>query len=147
NGFSLIQSLFTDDEYECHEPRLGSSLADALLEPHHCYLDDMRHLIGTGAVHGLAHITGGGIAGNLTRIIPAGLEAVVELPPTPAIFQLLQARGVSIDEMRRVFNMGVGMIAVCDRRILSSPRASYQMIGSVRPTNDTQRRVRFDDRP
>ncbi len=146
NGFSLLQQLFDDDDYGRHQAGLDSTLGEALLQPHHCYLQEIRALLASGAVHGLAHITGGGIAGNLSRIIPAGLQAVVSLPPrTPPLFALIQARGVPHDEMRRVFNMGFGMVAVCHRSLLSEQHASYPIIGTIQPTTDINRRVTFRD--
>jgi len=113
NGYSLVQALFSDEELA------GSPLGEALLEPHRCYLEEVRALLATGAVHGLAHVTGGGIPGNLARILPIGLQAAVCLPTPPPLFAYLQERGVPIDEMRRVFNMGIGMIAVCDPAVLN----------------------------
>jgi phosphoribosylformylglycinamidine cyclo-ligase len=88
-------------------------VADALLAVHRSYAPVLRPVL--GSVHGLAHITGGGIPGNLVRILPAGCEAVIDagswtLPP---LFRLLQqGGGVADEEMREVFNLGVGMIAV-----------------------------------
>jgi phosphoribosylformylglycinamidine cyclo-ligase len=146
NGFSLVQSLFSDEEYERYEPSLGSSLGEALLEPHRCYLGEIRTVLATGKVHGLAHITGGGIAGNLSRIIPDGLEARIDLSPAPALFQLIQGRGVEIDEMRRVFNQGIGLVAVCDPQLLASTYAPFVVIGEVQPSVNSQRRVSFRDR-
>jgi phosphoribosylformylglycinamidine cyclo-ligase len=88
-------------------------VADALLAVHRSYTRSIMPVI--RRVHGLAHITGGGIAGNLVRVLPPGCEAVVDpgawtLPP---LFATLQQGGdISTDEMREVFNLGVGMIAV-----------------------------------
>lgn len=120
NGYSLAQRIFSDEEYERVQPELGVTLGEALLEPHRCYLADIRALLATGAVHGLAHITGGGIVGNLARIMPPGLQAVVDLPIPPPLFRLIEERGVPAGEMRRVFNMGVGVIAVCAPSILEA---------------------------
>ena len=117
NGYSLAQHLFSDHDYTGSLPELGITLGEALLAPHRCYLQELRHLIATGRVHGLAHITGGGIPGNLARIMPRGLQAVVNLPPPSPLFTHLEEHGISRDEMRRVFNLGIGMIAVCDPSI------------------------------
>lgn len=146
NGFSLVQALCSDQEYEQYEPSLETTLGEALLRPHRCYLDDIRQLIATGSVHGLAHITGGGIPGNLSRIIPAGLEARLDLPTLPALFALLQGRGVETDEMRRVFNLGIGLVAVCDPHVLTSVHPPFESIGVVQPSANPQRRVSFRDR-
>jgi phosphoribosylformylglycinamidine cyclo-ligase len=91
----------------------GQTVAEALLAVHRSYVRGIQPVI--RRVHGLAHITGGGIAGNLVRVLPEGCEAVVD--PTswrlPPLFAALQQGGnLSLDEMREVFNLGVGMIAV-----------------------------------
>ncbi len=146
NGFSLVQKLFGDDDYWRHVPELNSTLGEALLQPHRCYLHQIRTLLASGGVHGLAHITGGGIDGNLSRIIPTGLHAVVSLPlRPPPLFALIEARGVPHDEMRRVFNMGIGMVAVCDRSLLSQRQSDYPIIGTIQPTTDIKRRVTYRD--
>lgn len=144
NGYSLVQHLFYDGEYGRYERALGATLGEALLQPHRCYLDDIRSLLTTGAVHGLAHITGGGIAGNLSRIIPPGLCATVRLPPPPPLFCYLAAHGVPVDEMRAVFNMGIGMIGVCDPSILSTLPPGCMVLGTITTTHNSGR-VLFDD--
>jgi phosphoribosylformylglycinamidine cyclo-ligase len=146
NGFSLVQALFDEEEYERYEPSLESTLGEALLQPHRCYLEGIRALLAGGSVHGLAHITGGGIAGNLARIIPGELEARIDLPALPPIFDLIQARGVDRDEMRRVFNLGIGLVAVCDPRVLSTIHQPFEVIGEVQTSVNRQRRVSFRDR-
>jgi phosphoribosylformylglycinamidine cyclo-ligase len=91
----------------------GLSVADALLAVHRSYYRSVKPAL--DRLHGLAHITGGGIAGNLVRILPQGCEAMVdpdtwELPP---LFRTLQQAGqISTEEMREVFNLGVGLVAV-----------------------------------
>lgn len=108
----------------------GMSVADALLAVHRSYYAAVMPVI--RRVHGLAHITGGGIAGNLVRVLPAGCEAVVdagawELPP---VFALLQgAGGISTDEMREVFNLGVGLIAVLPPEAVDDVRAAARQAG------------------
>ncbi len=91
----------------------GRTVADALLAVHRSYFASVMPVL--GRLHGLAHITGGGIPGNLVRILPAGCEAVVdtsswELPPLFATLQ--QAGKLSTGEMRDVFNLGVGLVGV-----------------------------------
>ncbi len=90
---------------------LGETLAEALLRPHRCYYRDLKPVL--PLLKGIAHITGGGIPGNLPRILPAGLGARLRAGswPVPPIFNLIQREGnVPEEEMRRVFNMGLGVI-------------------------------------
>jgi phosphoribosylformylglycinamidine cyclo-ligase len=118
NGYTLARrivfdhmGLGVDDPF----PDLERSVGEVLLEVHRSYLAPVEPLVDAGLVHGLAHITGGGIPGNLPRIMPDGLGAAVDRgswrPPT--LFRVLErAGGVEREEMYRVFNMGVGMIVV-----------------------------------
>jgi phosphoribosylformylglycinamidine cyclo-ligase len=118
NGYSLARrivferlGLGPDDPF----PGTGRSVADELLAPHRSYLKPLLPELEQGRVHALAHITGGGIPGNLPRVLPDGLGAVVRRGSwqPPALFRSLQqAGGVEQAEMDRVFNMGVGMIAI-----------------------------------
>ena len=104
NGYSLIRQLIADRE-------LPAGFVDGLLTPHRCYLGD---LAGTDAL-GLAHITGGGLADNLSRVLPAGLAARVELAAweVPEPFRSLVEWGsVTPAEAYRAFNMGVGMVGI-----------------------------------
>ena len=120
NGYTLarkivfdIMELGVDDEL----PGAGRSVGDELLAVHRSYLGVLQEPLRAGVVRGLAHVTGGGIPGNLPRILPAGLGARVERAawPVPPVFLTLQEAGaVSRPEMDRVFNMGVGMIVVVD---------------------------------
>ena len=96
---------------ESFEPELGESLADALLRPHRCYFNDLKD--GLHLIKGMAHITGGGLDENVPRILPAGLGARFENGswPVPPIFDYIQrSGGIDDAEMRRVFNMGRGMV-------------------------------------
>jgi len=118
NGYTLarrivfqVMGLGVDDEL----PGTGRSAGEELLAVHRSYLPVLDGLLDHPGLHGLAHVTGGGIPGNLPRVLPQGLGARVDRTAweVPAVFQTLQeAGGVSRDEMDRVFNMGVGMIAV-----------------------------------
>ncbi len=128
NGYSLARSVFRlrpedgswDDRrtrLETHEQQLGESLADALLRPHISYWPPLRGVL--DRIKGVAHITGGGIAGNLERVLPDGLRAELDSSqwPEPPIFELIRERGdVSIAEMYRVFNMGLGIAIVVSVR-------------------------------
>jgi phosphoribosylformylglycinamidine cyclo-ligase len=100
NGFTLVRRLLEEDEYD----------GDDLLAPTRLYLDQVRAL---DEVHGLAHVTGGGILGNLERVVPEGLRAEIEWDAweRPPVFEWL-ARHVDEDELRRVFNLGIGYCAV-----------------------------------
>ncbi len=118
NGYTLARrivfdamGLSVDDEL----PGTGRSVADELLTVHRSYLPTLAPILRDDLVRGLAHVTGGGIPGNLPRILPAGLGAVVDRASwdVPPVFRTLQQGGeVERSEMDRVFNMGVGMIAV-----------------------------------
>jgi len=116
NGYSLARRVFGTDraKLETYYTELGRTLGEALLEPHRCYYPILKSSL--PMVKGMAHITGGGIPGNLPRIFPRGLAAQIDKSSwkAPAIFTLIQKRG-SIDEkeMYRVFNMGVGMLVIC----------------------------------
>jgi phosphoribosylaminoimidazole (AIR) synthetase len=104
----------------------GASLvADVLLRIHRSYLNVMRPVL--GHVHAMAHITGGGLTGNLDRALPPDLDAVVDLSSwnVPNTFRVLQeAGGVARDEMFRAFNMGVGMVVTTDATGASKVQAS-----------------------
>jgi phosphoribosylformylglycinamidine cyclo-ligase len=104
NGFSLVRTLVGDGELD----------ADLLLAPHRLYLDEVRALRERTDVKALAHVTGGGILGNLTRVLPesVGVELDWESWERPPVYAWLDQRGVDEEEQRRVFNLGVGMCAV-----------------------------------
>ena len=110
NGFSLARHVLED----LTEPLGAGTVGDALLQPHRSFLETMTLLLDAGLVRGMAHVTGGGLPGNLPRVLPEGLGA--ELTPNwdvPEIFRLIERRGgVSRDELYRVFNMGVGFVFV-----------------------------------
>jgi phosphoribosylformylglycinamidine cyclo-ligase len=103
NGFTLVRRVLEDEDYT----------GEDLLAPTRLYLHEVRRLRKTAEVRGLAHVTGGGILGNLSRILPDGLAADVDWLawPRPPVFGWL-ARHVAEDELRRVFNLGIGYVAV-----------------------------------
>jgi len=122
NGYTLARRIVFDElglDAQDELPGTGRSVADVLLAVHRSYLAALAAPLAEGIVHGLAHITGGGIPGNLPRVLPAGLGARVQRGSwdVPAVFEALQRGGrVAVEEMDRVFNMGIGMIAVVDER-------------------------------
>jgi phosphoribosylformylglycinamidine cyclo-ligase len=151
NGYSLARRIVFDRMGLGPGDRqadTGQTVAEALLAIHRSYLRSVAPIL--SQVHGLAHITGGGIGGNLVRILPPGCEATVDsaswvLPPLFRVLQ--QAGGVSVDEMRDVFNLGVGLIAVLPPDAVAAARAAAGadgvatwIMGDVRRG---QRAVRF----
>ena len=105
NGYSLVRALVGE----------GALDADLLLPPTRLYVDEVRALRARADVRGLAHVTGGGIAGNLPRALPEGFGAVLDPALVGAARGVRLARratGVAEDELRRVFNMGIGYCAV-----------------------------------
>jgi phosphoribosylformylglycinamidine cyclo-ligase len=108
NGFSLVRRIVGDEDFD----------AELLLPPTRLYLDDVRALRERADVRALAHVTGGGISGNLARALPDGLGAVVDVDSwsRPPVYAWLADRGVLEDELRRVFNIGIGYCAVVPAR-------------------------------
>jgi phosphoribosylformylglycinamidine cyclo-ligase len=133
NGYTLARRII----FEKLQLGLGATLgatgrtvADALLAVHRSYAASVRPVL--PRLHGLAHITGGGIPGNLVRILPDGCEAIVdpgswELPPLFATLQ--QAGQVSTEEMRDVFNLGVGLIAVLPPEAVGAAQSAARAVG------------------
>ena len=115
NGYSLVRKVFEDVPLGHVFSELGRPLGEVVLEPHRSYLDDLGRIRWKGA----AHITGGGVLGNLPRCLPDGLAARLERKAwrVPPIFELIRKQGrIADDEMYGTFNMGIGMILVVDRR-------------------------------
>jgi phosphoribosylformylglycinamidine cyclo-ligase len=118
NGYSLARRIefehlsATPDAFV---PELGATIADALLATHRSYLPVIRPLLDAGAIKAMAHITGGGITENLPRVLPDGVSARIDTASwrVPAVFQWLQHSGnVPDQDMRRTFNMGIGLIVI-----------------------------------
>ena len=116
NGYSLIRKVFEGADLQSVHPELGCSLADALLAPHRSYFNALYpHL---DKVKALAHLTGGGFIENIPRVLLENLSAVINLNAwqVPPLWKLIQEKGnISAEEMYRVFNMGIGMVAIVDK--------------------------------
>ena len=114
NGFSLVRYLFREKSLQNQVPELGRPLAEELLQPHRSYLAQLRLARGAVDVLGAAHITGGGLVENVPRSLPDELGAEIDTSAweVPAIFRLIESKGVKPDEMWRTFNMGMGMVLV-----------------------------------
>ena len=127
NGYSLVRKVFEDVPMTRVFPELGRPLSEVLLEPHTTYLGDLGRIGWKGA----AHITGGGVLGNLPRCLPYGLGARLDRKAwkVQPIFELIRKRGrVADDEMYGTFNMGLGMILVVDADAVPS---GAQVVGEV----------------
>ena len=128
NGYSLARRIVAkrmrlrvDDEF----PGEKASVADVLLRIHRSYLPLLRPIL--GKIHGMAHITGGGLPGNVNRVLPDTLDAAIDGAswPVPNLFARLAEHGqVSRDEMYRTFNMGVGMVVITDESGAAAVEAS-----------------------
>jgi len=118
NGYSLARKVFFDRlglQVGDRVDELGATVAELLLAEHLCYLPGLSLALDEGWLHGLAHITGGGLTDNLPRVLPAGTAARVKRGswPVPPLFSFLERHGgVSLPEMYRTFNMGIGMVAI-----------------------------------
>ena len=145
NGYSLARKVFFEEQGLGTSDSLPSdpsrTVGEALLETHRSYLRSLRGLLAHPALHALAHVTGGGLTDNLPRVLPPGSCAAIKVGcwEIPAVFADLQDLGaIDVEEMFRVFNMGVGMVAVVDpsgaaevlARIAEGPYPPFVM-GSV----------------
>ncbi len=132
NGFTLARRALQNLEWTAVHPQLNDTIGNVLLTPHRSYLADVQALQTVGVdIHGLAHITGGGLIDNPPRIFPAGLGARLRRGswPVPPIFDLIQQQGkISNEEMAHVFNLGLGMLVIVpqeqvERAVTAVPQA------------------------
>ncbi len=127
NGYSLIRRIIGG------EP-LSSDIADSLMEPTRIYVKPVLKMLAAVPVHGLAHITGGGLVGNVPRILPPGTRALIKKDSwlRPDIFTWLQQTGsVAEEEMWRVFNCGIGMVVVLPREKAQMARMLLEREGEL----------------
>ena len=124
NGYSLARKVLLE-KYKLNEniPSLNKTLGEELLTVHRSYLSLIRTMKAKLEVKGISHITGGGIVGNTKRILPAGLKLIIDWSKwiVPAIFKLIQKAGdITDEEMREVFNMGIGLVFIVSKENLES---------------------------
>lgn len=142
NGYSLARKVLLDKfSVKDFIPELNNVLGDELLKIHKPYLPLINALKDSVDLKGLSHITGGGIVGNTKRIIPAGLKLKIDWENwiIPEIFLLIQSAGnIPIEEMRKVFNLGIGLVAVISseelkklRTVLLNIKEEFNLIGEV----------------
>jgi phosphoribosylformylglycinamidine cyclo-ligase len=156
NGYSLVRKICFDVlkmTVDTHVPELGRTIGEELLEPTRIYVENVLRLLKDLPIHGLAHITGGGIDENILRIIPKPCKIVIrqgswEVPP---VFPFLQkAGGVADHEMMRTFNNGIGMVAVVPENavadVMSRLEAMHEkayVIGEVAERKDSSSRIEW----
>ena len=127
NGYSLVRKIVGEEH-------LASDLADSLMEPTRIYVKPVLKLLSAFPVKGLAHITGGGLVGNVPRVLPKGTKAVISKKawPRPRIFTWLQQTGnVAEDEMFRVFNCGIGMVVCVAADKVATAKALLEREGEL----------------
>jgi phosphoribosylformylglycinamidine cyclo-ligase len=133
NGYTLARKIVFDEQrlkIDSQVDDLSTNVGDALLSVHRSYYRALQPVL--GKVHALAHITGGGIPGNLSRSLPKGKMATVEKGTwqVPSLFRFLQNAGkIAEDEMYRVFNMGIGMIAIVPPQSVEAVRTAARAAG------------------
>jgi phosphoribosylformylglycinamidine cyclo-ligase len=137
NGYSLARHVFEKVlclGYDATVPELGRTVGESLLVPTRIYARQVQALLETigEGLHALCHVTGGGIVGNLPRVLPQGTSAQIRMPPIPPLFQLLAKAGPIDDaEMMRTFNMGIGLVVVADERVAAAARRSLAEQGET----------------
>jgi phosphoribosylformylglycinamidine cyclo-ligase len=134
NGFSLIRKILADSDMNADSPWEDSTLGKTLLRPTRIYVRAILQLIEAAPVHGIAHITGGGIPENLVRVLNPAVDARVDMNAweRPAIFRWLQEQGnVAEPEMLRTFNCGIGMMIIVPAAAADAALASLTSSGET----------------
>ncbi|HZJ00546.1 MAG TPA: phosphoribosylformylglycinamidine cyclo-ligase [Gemmatimonadaceae bacterium] len=135
NGYSLARKIVAEKlklSWDDPFPELDASAGDVMLSIHRSYLRGLKPVL--GRIHAMAHITGGGLPGNLNRALPSNANAVIDGGSweIPAVFSVLESAGrVPRDEMFRVFNMGVGMVVIAPRSHADEIVGSARVAGVV----------------
>ena len=137
NGFSLVRRLAADKGWRLDRPSLFDQdqlLIEALLAPTRIYVKSLLPVVRGGGVHGLAHITGGGLLENIPRVLPEGLHARIDADawPQPRLMAFLQAQGnIEPEEMARTFNCGIGMAVIAAPGQAEAIRSQLEAAGET----------------
>ena len=157
NGYSLVRKICFERlklKIDDYVPELGKSIGEELLTPTKIYAKSLLSILKDLPIHGLAHITGGGIEDNILRIVPKACNISIqsEIWDVPPIFSFLQQAGkVSEEDMRRTFNNGIGMIAIVPadatgdvlQRLEAMHEKAY-LIGEILECKDTSQRITWE---
>jgi phosphoribosylformylglycinamidine cyclo-ligase len=154
NGYSLARKLIFEVAKlgpDTYVAEVGNKIGAELLKPHRCYWPLVKNILARGWVSSMAHITGGGITGNLPRALPHSVRAMVELgswPVLPIFKYLAQLGGMERDELLKTFNLGVGMILIVPAKHISAVEAElrrrrekFYLIGRIDRATRTKQRV------
>ncbi len=134
NGYTLVRALLEKRPSSRSLPVDHETFFDAIMRPHSCYYLAMRDLFGRPMIHGLAHITGGGLQDNVARILPPGVDAHIRLDllRVPSVFRVIREQGeIEMDDMLKTFNMGCGLVVVCDAAASEATVAHFEEQGHV----------------
>jgi phosphoribosylformylglycinamidine cyclo-ligase len=158
NGYSLVRRVFFDEarmDLASKPDELDVSLGEALLRPTRIYVRALRRLAASGLMKGAAHITGGGLVDNPTRMFPAGAKLKLQIDlntwqPPPLFSMLARLGNVAPEEMRRTFNMGIGMIVAVPAGAADAAQSILELegekvftIGSVQHSDQVDAPVEF----
>lgn len=153
NGYSLIRKIIEESKVDINAPFLDSSIAKKLMEPTKIYVKSILNLKKKIDIHGIAHITGGGLTENIPRVLPKNTQANIHLNSwnIPEIFKWLQKNGnVDTKEMYKTFNCGVGLIIIIPNnqvdialRVLSENNEDAWVIGDIEKNNSKSPFVNF----
>lgn len=153
NGYSLVNKIINDGQHDLDQDFASSTLGQTLIAPTTIYVKAVLEIVQQAEVHGLCHITGGGLSENLPRILPLDTQASIDLNSwqRPAIFDWIQNQGkVQDQEMLRVFNCGIGMVVIAPQaqaeeviRLSEQHQIPARVIGNVESGNGPSV-VRYD---
>ena len=142
NGFSLVRKVLEVSQADLNMDMGGVTLQKAISAPTRLYVKPILATLEQVNIKGMAHITGGGLTENIPRVLPNGLQAVIDSKSwtRPPLFQWLQSAGnISDDEMHRVFNCGIGMVVIVSandadkaRELLTAQGETVSVLGTVR---------------